>query len=85
MMSIYTVHIVAVFIYSYLSLCRFYTDIMMFKYKCVIYVLFSVQCALLESPSLGCDKVYQSLYGRFCFINKVSSACGLVYYGATFI
>jgi hypothetical protein len=24
---------------------------------------------------------YQSLYGRFCFINKVSSACGLVYYG----
>jgi hypothetical protein len=59
MMSIYTVHIVAVFIYSYLSLCRFYTDIMMIKYKCVIYVLFSVQCALLESPSLGCDKVCQ--------------------------
>ena len=59
MMSINTVHIVAVFIYSYLSLCRFYTDIMMIKYKCVIYVLFSVQCALLESPSLGCDKVCQ--------------------------
>jgi len=55
----YIIHVVVVFIYSYLSLCRFYTYIMMFKYKCVIYVLFSVQCALLETPSSGCDKVCQ--------------------------